>query len=62
MEAGGLKSEKDVITQTGVSMMCSEDEGATSQGMQAERKKRKDKEHNHADTLIFNSRRPISGF
>ena len=28
-------------------------EGTTSQGMQAERKKQKDKEHNHADTLIL---------
>ena len=37
-------------------------ERATSQGMQAERKKRKDKEHNHADTLIFNFISPISGF
>ena len=37
-------------------------ERATSQGMQAERKKQKDKEHNRADTLIFNSIRPISGF
>ena len=32
--------------------------GATSQGMQAERKKQKDKEHNHADTLILDFQPP----
>ena len=58
MEAGGLKSEKDVITQAGVSMTCSEVQ-RKSHGNNVGRKKRKDKEHNRADTLIFKSIRPI---
>lgn len=59
MEAGGLKSEKDVITQAGVSMTCSEDQGKSHEPRNVGRKKRKDKEHNRADTLIFKSIRPI---
>ena len=62
MGAGGLKSEKDVLTQAGVSMTCSEDEGKSHEPRNAGGKKETDKEHNHADTLIFNSIRPISGF
>lgn len=44
MEAGGLKSEKDVITQTGVSMMCSEDEGKSHEPRNAGGKKEKERQ------------------
>ena len=59
MEAGGLKPEKDVITQAGVSMTCSEVQRKSHEPRNVGRKKRKDKEHNRADTLIFKSIRPI---
>lgn len=63
MEAGGLKSERCDNTNR-VSMMCSEDEGKSHEPRNAGGKKEKERQgtHNHADTLIFNSRRPISGF
>ena len=39
MGAGGLKSEKDVLTQAGVSMTCSEDEGKSHEPRNAGGKK-----------------------